>query len=107
MKIRVKVLVLNDEGEPYMGTGPILLLQGIERLGSINQAAKEMKMSYVKALKIIKKMEICLGGKILKTTIGGNDYGGSKLTDLARRRRKRRSPFPPQPATWTSSPNKK
>lgn len=85
MKIRVKLLVLNDEGQPFMGTGPIQLLQGIERLGSINQAAKEMNMSYVKALKIIKKMEACLGGKILNTTIGGKDYGGSKLTDLATR----------------------
>jgi len=63
MEIRIKLLVLNDEGKPFMGTGPIQLLQGIERLGSINQAAKEMKMSYVKALKIIKKMEECLGGK--------------------------------------------
>lgn len=66
-----------------MGRGPVQLLQGIERLGSINKAAKEMKMSYVKAWKIIKRMEASLGGKILKTEIGGKDYGGSKLTPLA------------------------
>lgn len=83
MKIHLKLRVLNDQGLPFMGRGPIELLQGIERLGSINQAAKEMNMSYVKAWKIIKKMETSLGGKILKTEIGGREYGGSELTPLA------------------------
>ena len=66
-----------------MGRGPIELLQGIERLGSINKAAKEMNMSYVKAWKIIKRIEATLGGKILETQIGGRDHGGSELTTLA------------------------
>jgi molybdate transport system regulatory protein len=83
MRLHLKLSILNDQGVPFMGRGPVQLLQGIERLGSINQAAKEMKMSYVKAFKIIKNMENCLGGKILNTTIGGKDYGGSKLTPLA------------------------
>lgn len=83
MKIHLKLSVLNDQGLPFMGRGPVQLLQGIERLGSINQAAKEMNMSYVKAWKIIKRMAASLGGKILKTEIGGKDYGGSKLTPLA------------------------
>jgi molybdate transport system regulatory protein len=83
MRLHLKLSILNDQGMPFMGRGPVQLLQGIERLGSINQAAKEMKMSYVKAFKIIKKMEACLGGKILNTTIGGKDNGGSKLTPLA------------------------
>jgi molybdate transport repressor ModE-like protein len=83
MRLHLKLSVLNDQGVPFMGRGPVQLLQGIERLGSINQATKEMNMSYLKAWKIIKRMETCLGGKILKTTIGGKDYGGSELTPLA------------------------
>lgn len=83
MKIRLKLSVLNDQDFPFMGRGPVQLLQGIARLGSINQAAKEMNMSYVKAWKIIKRMEDSLSGKILKTEIGGKDYGGSELTPLA------------------------
>jgi molybdate transport system regulatory protein len=83
MRIHIKLRVLNDQGVPFLGRGPVQLLQGIERLGSINKAAREIRMSYVKAWKIIKKMEACLGGKILDTTIGGKDYGGSKLTPLA------------------------
>ncbi len=84
MKMYVKIILLNDQGLPFMGKGPRQLLRGIERLGSINQAAKEMHLSYMKALKIIKKMEICLGGKILETKIGGKNHGGSALTPLAR-----------------------
>jgi molybdate transport system regulatory protein len=85
MRFHLKLTILSEQGVPFMGRGPARLLQGIKRLGSINQAAREMKMSYVKAFKIIKKMETCLGGKILNTTIGGKDYGGSKLTPLAAR----------------------
>jgi molybdate transport system regulatory protein len=83
MKIHLKLSVLNDQGLPFMGRGPVQLLQGIERLGSINQASKEMNMSYVKAWKIIKRIEVGLGGKILRTKIGGKDHGGSELTPLA------------------------
>jgi molybdate transport system regulatory protein len=83
MQIYLKLIVLNDQGLPFMGKGAVQLLRGIERLGSINQAAKEMNLSYVKALRIIKKMEASLEGKILKTTIGGRDHGGSELTPLA------------------------
>jgi molybdate transport system regulatory protein len=83
MKIHLKLSVLNDQGLPFMGRGPVELLQGIERLGSIKQAAKEMNMSYVKAWKIIKRMEVCLGGKILITKIGGKEHGGAELTPLA------------------------
>jgi len=82
MILHFKLSLLNDQGVPFMGRGPVALLRGIERLGSINQAAKEMNMSYVKAWKIIKKMEASLGGKILKTQIGGKEYGGSELTPL-------------------------
>ena len=83
MKPYLKLNILDDQGIAIIGKGSIHLLRNIERLGSINQAAKEMDMSYVKALKIIRKMENCLGKKILKTTIGGKTHGGSELTPLA------------------------
>ncbi len=84
MKIHLKLSVLDDQGTQFIGRGPVQLLQGIERLGSINQAAKEMNLSYVKALKMIKRMEACLDGKkIVKTEIGGKEHGGAKLTPLA------------------------
>lgn len=84
MKIHLKLKILNSEGVPFMGSGPVELLRGIEHLGSINQAAKAMNMSYVKAWKMIKVMENSLGGKILETKIGGINHGGSELTPLAK-----------------------
>jgi len=83
MKVRLKLILLDDHDLPFIGKGTVRLLQGIERLGSINKSAKEMDMSYVKALKLIRKVETCLGGKILKTKIGGLDHGGAELTPLA------------------------
>ncbi len=83
MDIHIKVSLLNDQGLPFMGRGPVELLRGIRRLGSIRQAAEEMQMSYVKAWKIIQRMEASVGGRILKTEIGGKDHGGSELTALA------------------------
>jgi molybdate transport system regulatory protein len=83
MQVYLKINVLDDQGKNFMGKGGGQLLQGIKRLGSINKAAKEMHLSYIKALKIIRKMEVSLGHKILETTTGGKDHGGAELTPLA------------------------
>ncbi|MBN1140836.1 MAG: LysR family transcriptional regulator [Deltaproteobacteria bacterium] len=83
MKLNLKLIVLNDQEMPFMGKGGRELLQGIERLGSINKAAKEMGLSYAKALKIIKKIETNLHGQVLKRQIGGKEHGGAELTPLA------------------------
>ncbi|HPW69161.1 MAG: LysR family transcriptional regulator [Desulfomonilia bacterium] len=83
MQVYLKINVLDDQGHNFMGKGGVQLLQGIKRLGSINKAAKEMRLSYIKALKIIRKMEAGLGHKILETTTGGKDHGGAELTPFA------------------------
>ncbi|NLV24596.1 MAG: LysR family transcriptional regulator [Deltaproteobacteria bacterium] len=83
MKMNLKLIVLNDQDMPFMGKGGRELLQSIERLGSINKAAKEMGLSYAKALKIIKKIETNLHGQVLKRQIGGKEHGGAELTPLA------------------------
>ena len=83
MKIKVSLIILNEDGVPMMGKGTIWLLQRIRRLRSINQAAKEMEMSYVKALKILKDIEATLGQEILIKRIGGKDHGGAELTPFA------------------------
>ena len=61
MKIKVKVTIVNKDNEAFMGIGPIWLLERIRKLGSINQAAKDMGMSYVKALKILNRLAKNLG----------------------------------------------
>ena len=46
MKLKSSQLLLNDNGEIIMGTGRMKILESIDRTGSINKTAKEMKMSY-------------------------------------------------------------
>ncbi len=46
----------------------------------IDQLAKDMGMTYIKALSIIKNAEEKLKNKLLEKSIGGLGGGGSKLT---------------------------
>lgn len=69
-----------QNGEKVFGRGPCILLKTIDRLGSLNKAAKELDMSYSKAWSIINRAERALGYSFLERETGGIDGGGSYLT---------------------------
>ena len=77
MRIRIKI-----DGVITYGSGISKLLQKVDQLGSINAAAKDMGMTYIKALAIIKNAEDKLNKKLLEKSIGGVGGGGSKLTEF-------------------------
>ena len=83
MKIKVKLSIVNEKDDPFMGIGIVWLLQRIRSFGSIKKAAEDMNMSYVKAHRILNKCEEELGEKLLIKSIGGNTRGGARLTDFA------------------------
>lgn len=83
MEIKSK-LWIEVEGEPVFGRGRRFLLQAIDKYGSINQAAKEINISYRKAWGYIKAMEERLGIKLVDRKAGGKNGGGATLTDEAR-----------------------
>jgi molybdate transport system regulatory protein len=83
MQIRSK-LWIEVEGKPVFGRGRRFLLQAIEKHGSINQAAKEINISYRKAWGYIKAMEERLGIKLIERQTGGKDGGGAILTTEAK-----------------------
>jgi formylmethanofuran dehydrogenase subunit E len=83
IEIRSKVW-LEREKEPVFGRGRMFLLQGIEKSGSINQAAKRINLSYRKAWSYIKAMEERLGIKLVDRRAGGKNGGGAVLTEDAR-----------------------
>ncbi|HOU22105.1 MAG TPA: LysR family transcriptional regulator [Kiritimatiellia bacterium] len=85
MKLHVKVALATDADEDYLGPGVIQLLEGIERTGSIQQAARAMALSYVKALRILNRMERGLGRTLLLRHKGGAARGSTALTPFARR----------------------
>ncbi len=83
MQIRSKLWVEID-GEPVFGRGRRFLLEAIDRYGSINQASKEINISYRKAWSYINVMEERLGLKLVDRQAGGKNGGGATLTDEAR-----------------------
>jgi molybdate transport system regulatory protein len=83
MEIRSKLWIEVD-GEPVFGRGRRFLLQAIDSHGSINQAAKEVGISFRKAWSHIKAMEERLGMKLVDRQAGGKNGGGAALTGDAR-----------------------
>ena len=83
MKVKFKIWMEQD-GSVAFAEGRRMLLEAVDRLGSLNAAAKELGMSYRAAWGKIKATEKALGLKLLDVTTGGKGGGGAKLTDEAR-----------------------
>lgn len=81
--VRAK-LWLEINGKPFFGEGRVQLLKGIDKYGSINQAAKAANMSYRRAWSYLHAMEKRLGIKMLNTRVGGPNGGGTELSKEAR-----------------------
>ena len=85
MKIRTKVWVDDDHDKVIFGSGRVRILEAIDRLGSMNEAAKELKMSYRAVWGRIKSTEDRMGAKILAKRPGGGKKRGSTLTPAGKR----------------------
>jgi molybdate transport system regulatory protein len=83
MEVQLKIALSKNKGVPFMGPGPVILLEKIRQYKSIHKAAKSMNLSYVKALNMMNRLEKGLDRKILLRTRGGNDGGGTQLTQYA------------------------
>lgn len=75
---------LTKEGQSFLGAGRIELLERIDKTGSINAAAKEMKMSYKAAWERINGMNALADQPLIDRLTGGKGGGGTKLTPYAR-----------------------
>ena len=84
MKPKFKIWIEQD-GNVAFAEGRRMLLEAVERLGSLNAAAKELGMSYRAAWGKIKATEKALDLKLLDVTTGGKGGGGAKLTNEARK----------------------
>lgn len=77
-------LWLEIDGKPFFGEGRFQLLKGIDKYGSINQAAKAAKIPYRRAWCYLHAMEDRLGIKMLNTRVGGYNGGGTQLSGDAK-----------------------
>jgi molybdate transport system regulatory protein len=82
-QIRSKVWIEDTSGNVIFGLGRFKILKAIDRCGSLNAAAKELKMSYRGLWGKIKTTEKSLGAPLLIKNAGGSAGGGSTLTPLA------------------------
>jgi molybdate transport system regulatory protein len=66
LKLRSSYWIVDEDGNIIIGKGRAEILENIERLGSINQAAKVMKMSYKGVWSKIKATEKHLNQNIVR-----------------------------------------
>ncbi|MCX6076509.1 MAG: TOBE domain-containing protein [Campylobacterales bacterium] len=74
---------LTKDGQSFLGSGRIELLNKIQKTGSIHAAAKEIKMSYKAAWERINSMNNLADEPLITRTIGGKGGGGTVLTPYA------------------------
>lgn len=83
-KLRTKIWIVDQAGNVLFGMGRVKILEAIEQHGSINAAAKALKMSYRAVWGRIKATEERLGRELIVRTTGGASGGGSALTPYAK-----------------------
>ena len=81
LKPRITIRLFADGKEKGFGPGIAELLERIGNSGSLRAACTEMGMSYSKGWTILKSCETSLGFPLLERTTGGEDGGGSVVTE--------------------------
>jgi molybdate transport system regulatory protein len=82
LKVRVRITRGDDIA---FGPGKEELLESLLETGSLNQTASAMKMSYVKALSLVREMNEHFRRPVVELARGGNHGGGAQVTDMGRR----------------------
>ena len=77
MHLRLRIL---GQEKVALGPGKVELLTLIDETGSIGEAARRMKMSYMKAWTLIQTMK-----PLVQSSRGGDTGGGAKLTTHGRK----------------------
>ncbi|MFC5410164.1 winged helix-turn-helix domain-containing protein [Larkinella bovis] len=79
--LRINGRIWLEAQERFFGIGRMELLERIQRTGSINQAAKEMKMSYKRAWELVQSMNSQADSPLVITQTGGERGGGAVVTE--------------------------
>lgn len=81
LRLRSSQWIVDDDNNIVIGKGRMELLEHIDATGSINQAAKAMRMSYKAAWSKLKATEAHLGIRI----VVADKKEGTRLTPAGRR----------------------
>jgi molybdate transport system regulatory protein len=77
-------LWIEGEEKRFLGPGRVELLERIADTGSINQAAKQMGMSYKKAWEMVNSLNSQVSTPLVLTQTGGEKGGGAIITEEAK-----------------------
>lgn len=77
-------LILQTPLGAVLGGNRIRLLEAIDRCGSLNQAAREVPLSYKAAWDALDAMNKLAPEPLVERSTGGTGGGGTRLTDYAR-----------------------
>ncbi len=77
--------ISEGETERFLGIGRMELLGHIQQTGSINQAAKAMRMSYKRAWELVQSMNKLANSPLVVTQTGGEKGGGAVVTQEGER----------------------
>lgn len=84
LEVRSRIWITSEDGNTYLGSGRVQLLKAIDEHGSISKAAKEMKMSYKKAWKMVNAMNAAGDEVLVNPTSGGAGGGGTTLSEAGK-----------------------
>ena len=76
---------MEKDGELYMGWGRVMLLERIDKFGSIAAAARSMRLGYRNAWLWIEAMNRLAPAPLVEKTAGGAGGGHARLTDEGRK----------------------
>jgi molybdate transport system regulatory protein len=81
IKLRLRI---THEGEDAFGPGKAQLLESLLETASLNRTASAMKMSYVKALALVRAMNTHFTEPLVVLSRGGTKGGGAQVTEAGR-----------------------
>jgi molybdate transport system regulatory protein len=84
VSIKVRLRITRGEDDAF-GPGKAQLLESLLQTGSLNRSASVMKMSYVKALALVRAMNAHFLKPLVELSRGGKQGGGTQVTDAGRK----------------------
>ena len=82
MKPKAYIRIRIPHGDDFaFGPGKAILLEAIQRTGSISAAGRELKMSYRRAWLLVESMNRCFREPLVATATGGRSGGGAQITE--------------------------
>lgn len=84
MPMELSVEIKFCYGDFTVGQDLITLLSTVDDTGSLNKACAQLGFAYSRAWKMLGQAEKVLGYPMIERRVGGNDGGGSRLTESAR-----------------------